>query len=74
MSGHCKVLSDIPACAGVILLRSDISADAEVILYSPEHWAKPNNTCEANITGKANRTRRKANITEKSGWGGNYEI
>ena len=57
--------SDIPACAGVILLRSDISADAEVILYSPINWAKPNNTCEANITGGANRTRHKANITEK---------
>ena len=36
-----------------------------VILFSPQNWAKPNNTCEANITGAANRTRRKANITEK---------
>jgi len=37
----------------------------ETVLYSPTNWAKPNITCEANITGAANRTRRKANITEK---------
>ena len=31
-----------------------------------QNWAKPNITCEANITGAANITRRKANIAEKS--------
>ena len=36
-----------------------------VILYSPLNWAKPNITCEANITGVANITRRKANIAAK---------
>ena len=60
-----RIFSDIPAYAGVILLRSDIFANAKVVLYSLENWVKPNNTCEANITGGANRTRRKANITEK---------
>ena len=34
--------------------------------FRQKNWAKPNNTCEANITGAANRTRRKANITEKN--------
>jgi hypothetical protein len=39
-----RIFSDIPAYAGVILLRSDIFADAKVVLYSPENWAKPNIT------------------------------
>ena len=39
-----SIFSDIPAYAGVILLRSDIFADAKVVLYSPKHWAKPNIT------------------------------
>jgi hypothetical protein len=39
-----RIFSDIPAYAGVILLRSDIFAGAKVVLYSPENWAKPNIT------------------------------
>ena len=61
------IMSDIPPAGGVIfsLRETDISANAEVILYPPLKLGKTNITCGANITGVANITRRKANITEE---------
>ena len=60
--------SEIVANAAVIfrLRRSDIFAYAEVILFSPNNCPKGNITCEANITGVANRTGQTANITENT--------
>ena len=62
------IIRDIPPGGGVIfsLCESDISADAEVILYSPLKLAKPISLGVSRISLRSNITRRKANITEKA--------
>ena len=66
MQGSFKLYSGY---AGVIFLlrKSYIAATQQLYYIRLQNWAKPNITCEANITGAANITRRKANITEKNG-------
>ena len=63
--GHLKLYSGY---AGVIFLlrKSYIAATQQLYYIRLQNWAKPNITCEANITGVANITRRKANIAENT--------
>ena len=50
-----------------MLRKSYIAATQQLYYIRLQNWAKPNITCEANITGVANITRHEANITEKNG-------
>ena len=49
-----------------MLRKSYIAATQQLYYIRLQNWAKPNITCEANITGVANITRRKANIAENT--------